>query len=635
MLLRNIVKAAMVLVMRMSCVIEGACAASSFPTSVMSHMSRNSPSNSLRNYTFGRKSALFCHNSKRCHIPQHAHLRLPPPCFQRSLTNNYTCEKQRLFIHPWRFHASDRHLPTSIISMHSQSTAEQQSSFSSESDGESETNIELDELSEMIKESYSSGETDGVQAALSSNSILAKLLVNLDTEEIADQLVGAAIDAAGKDRGRLAAMINSILASCCGSDDDDANTNLSMMHPQISLAILDHIDEMNSMEATSIVAPDIVSLSLVFYSLQQPHGTHTFESESQEVLERAQKIAKKAAGSQRRKALAAERRRTSNTNGVDAKQTESHLQSLYGPDIHILHETNDVIVIAKPAGMVCYHTKKTTSGKISRKKKSRAANTKNSESSSDGAKQRDISLVDALLDVSVSLSTVNPTARGIVHRLDRGTSGSIVLAKTDDAHLKLVALFFLRRAKKKYLAMVPGCNTANGVSEGESLDLDNEPLPFTVGTTGVIDFPVDGRPARSTYKVVKELGKQKQSSAPEALLLEVETLTGRKHQVRVHCASLGRPIFLDQLYSSSTIKPQRTKNEKEQKKKNSPSTENTVKSTPTLPPLPQAICDLLDNSNHTQEQFFLHAMSLSIQELGISANAPLPNWWADTTDQMD
>ncbi|KAL7527745.1 hypothetical protein ACHAXR_005212 [Thalassiosira sp. AJA248-18] len=437
-----------------------------------------------------------------------------------------------------------------MLAMHSHST-EQKSN-------EDEANIELSNLSDVMKESWISGETDGVKDVLTSNNIIAKLSADLVPDEVANQLVDAAVEAAGQDRGRLASMINAILSSCCGSDDDGDEG-----HPQIASAILYLMDEMHETDDTTMVAPDIVSLSLVYYSLhQQSHQYQEYESECETILERAQQVAKKLARSQRRKGMAAERRRRgNNASGVlDAKEVESQLQSLYGPDIRILHETSDVIVMVKPAGMVCYHTKKTSAGKItsSRKKKSRAANANNS--GNDGVKQLDISLVDSLLDIPISLSTLNPTARGIVHRLDRGTSGAIILAKTDEVHLKLIALFFLRRIKKKYLALVPGC---------ECTELDNKPPPLTIGSTGTIDAPVDGRPARSTYRVVGEYGKQPQQlslSPPESLLLQVETLTGRKHQVRVHCASLGRPIFLDELYSSSKSESKSKTKEKGQKK---------------------------------------------------------------------
>eukprot|EP00581_Thalassiosira_minuscula_P015366 CAMPEP_0183721604 /NCGR_PEP_ID=MMETSP0737-20130205/13825_1 /TAXON_ID=385413 /ORGANISM="Thalassiosira miniscula, Strain CCMP1093" /LENGTH=531 /DNA_ID=CAMNT_0025951641 /DNA_START=105 /DNA_END=1700 /DNA_ORIENTATION=+ len=522
-----------------------------------------------------------------------------------------------------------------ILGMSSHAIAEQQSSplsSSSNDDEEATQSIDLSNLSEIIREAYNSGETDGVHNAFTSNNILATLTsTTLDVEEVAIQLVGAAMEAAGNDRGKLSAMINAIIASCCGGGDDGESTESSQAHPELSLAILDVMDEMHEMDDKAMVTPDIVSLSLVYYSLNQ---SKEHESESQIILERAQRRAKKMAGSQLRKALAAERRKgssKSNTdNMMDVNEVTTQLQSLYGPDIHILHETNDIIILSKPAGMVLYHSKKTSAGKItaSRKKKSRAAN--NASGSKGGAKQVDISLVDALLDVpNCGLSTVNPTARGIVHRLDRGTSGTIVLAKTDEIHLKLVALFFLRRVKKTYLALVPGCD---GSDEEES-DIKKQLL--TMGSTGVIDAPVNGRPARSTYKVVGEYhGSESQSSSvpPEALLLEMQTFTGRKHQVRVHCAAgLGRPIFLDPKYSSSSKKSTEDKKTKQKEKRKKTKKQHQSNGERSIPNLPKLISDQLEGMNlfGDEERFFLHATSLSIPELGISVDAPLPSWWID------
>jgi 23S rRNA-/tRNA-specific pseudouridylate synthase len=250
----------------------------------------------------------------------------------------------------------------------------------------------------------------------------------------------------------------------------------------------------------------------------------------------------------------------------------------------------------------------------------------------------DISLVDALLDCSVSLSTVNPSARGIVHRLDRGTSGTIVLAKTDEVHLKLISLLFLRRSEKKYFALVPGLNkilaAGKFAGEDDGSCVGKKNLTLSLGSSGIIDVPVDGRPARSSYRVVRVFGKENQSSlSPDALLLEVATLTGRKHQVRVHCASLGHPIFLDPLYASSSILESTSRvAENGQKKRRGSS---TVKTDITDQALPKAIADAVDKSNLQPERFFLHAASLSIRELGVSVNAPLPQWWVDTIDQLN
>jgi 23S rRNA-/tRNA-specific pseudouridylate synthase len=497
-------------------------------------------------------------------------------------------------------------------------------------DTESQSSAILSGLPVLMKESYATGETDGVQTALKSNSILSILLANLNSEEVASFLIDAAIEAAGKDRGGLAAILNSILASCCETEGGTAN-------PQISLAILNGMDKRNSVDETSMVTPDLVSLSLVYYAHYQSlkaNGGKELEIASQTILERSQKIAKKAAGSQRRKELNMARRRGANSNEIDSKQTERNLQSLYGPDFRILHETSDVIVISKPAGMVCYHSKRTGAGKISssRKKKIRASNENDSDTE---AKWMDISIVDALIDCSVSLSTLNPSARGVVHRLDRGTSGSLILAKSDHIHLILTALFFLRKVEKKYLALVPGCKSTNHDAirtEDENMKQISDDT-LSLGSTGVIDAPVDGRPARSTFRVVKEYWNETQSRLPNALLLEVATLTGRKHQVRVHCASLGHPILFDPLYSASS---NTSSSKKGQTKRYCLSP--TLKEEMDNSIITKAFSDLLllDNSQQKQqERFFLHAASLSIDELGISVNAPLPKWWADFMEQLE
>jgi 23S rRNA-/tRNA-specific pseudouridylate synthase len=526
-------------------------------------------------------------------------------------------------------------------------------------DGESRT------LSEMMKESYRYGETDGVQDALKSNSILATLTTQHDANIVASLLIGAAIDAAGKDRGCLAGIINSLLASCCGDDEEDADDiherHSSSVHPEISLAILNLVDEMHSEDSASMVTPDIVSLSLVYYALVNP--THIrgdsqdvkFASQSRAILDRARRMAKKTAGSQRRRALASERRRGGNRGDsdtmIDARRTECDLQMLCGSDIRVLHETSDAIVISKPAGMVCYHAKQTGAGKITPSRRKKIRSTQDIATDPDtgdividgGAMRVDISLVDALLDCSIALSTLNPAARGVVHRLDRGTSGCLVLAKTDDMHLRLVALFFLRRSEKKYFALVPGRSTNHGSAsdvvggEDDGSRIWRRNLPLSLGSSGVIDAPVDGRPARSSYRVTRVFGKEEQtsslsSSSSEALLLEVATLTGRKHQVRVHCASLGYPIFLDPLYALASIPGRSASRAGGKTKRWSPSA--VITHGIAGPSLPRAIVYAAEMSKF-QERFFLHSAHLSIREVGISANAPLPQWWLDTMDQLN
>jgi 23S rRNA-/tRNA-specific pseudouridylate synthase len=241
---------------------------------------------------------------------------------------------------------------------------------------------------------------------------------------------------------------------------------------------------------------------------------------------------------------------------------EHKLQELYSSDFRVLYEMADLVVLSKPSGMVCFHRHTTTAGKVSRRKR--------------GHKDKDVgdvSLEDALLNQNVPLSTLNAEARGLVHRIDRGTSGCSVLAKTDDMHAKLVTQFFLHRTKKMYIVLVSPTREIN--------------------SQGTIATPVDGRPARSVYSILKRHGK-------DAISLQVETLTGRKHQVRVHCAKeLDSPILLDPIFAQNVESP-------------------------------PAIAKI-DTDGH----FFLHALSLLIPDFGINVQAPLPCWWEEAISVME
>jgi len=418
-----------------------------------------------------------------------------------------------------------------------------------------------------LQNAYESRGTDGVVEAILGCNVLSKL-VRHGEDHAAYVLIEAARQAAPeRDRSALASTLNAILAACCGDEDGKGG------FPGISFNMLLTIDEL-CRDDEAMVAPDIVTLSLVYHCLHKSSGE--FGSHCRSILERAQKLAKKKAGSQRRKQLAAERRRK--VMDQDLLQIQSRLRELCGPDITVLENTEDLIVVSKPSGVVCYHTKMTTAGKITKKRKQKARSNQ-----PDFTGQADISLVDALLDVT-SLSTINPLARGIVHRIDRGTSGALVLAKTDECHLELVALFFLRRVKKKYFALVHGDDM-----------LEQE---------GTIDSDIEGKHAVSRYRVMKI---HEDAGKPFAVQLEVETLTGRKHQVRIHCAhGLGRPIILDPLYGQDGSQQ-----------------------------LSDRISKLEKELNGMREMFFLHAAQISIPEFGITAKAPLPSSWCEVLDQQE
>ncbi len=123
----------------------------------------------------------------------------------------------------------------------------------------------------------------------------------------------------------------------------------------------------------------------------------------------------------------------------------------------------------------------------------------------------------------------------IVHRLDRDTSGLIVMALTAVAQRDLSRQFAERTVEKHYVAVVFGCpQKLNGTIDlPMRKDFDHPPRHK-------ID-PVDGRPAQTRWQLVEELGDRSR--------LDVQPLTGRSHQIRLHLATLGHPILGDQLYA--------------------------------------------------------------------------------------
>ncbi len=136
----------------------------------------------------------------------------------------------------------------------------------------------------------------------------------------------------------------------------------------------------------------------------------------------------------------------------------------------------------------------------------------------------------------------DPWRPGIIHRLDRDTTGLILIAKTDEAHWRLAGQFERRTIKKTYMAIV------HGLVELES-DLIDAPLAVNPKVREKYAVRPDGKPAQTVY-TVKERFKIGRAGYT---LLELAPKTGRTHQLRVHCAHLGHPIVGDTMYGGRQI----------------------------------------------------------------------------------
>ena len=177
--------------------------------------------------------------------------------------------------------------------------------------------------------------------------------------------------------------------------------------------------------------------------------------------------------------------------------------------LEILYEDTELLVVNKPAGMVVHPAPGHRSG----------------------------TLANAVMHHCPDLPGICGSLRpGIVHRLDKDTSGALVVAKNSAAMNHLAAQFKSRKVTKRYLALVYGVPTSDGGTI--ALPIGRHPVDRKK-MSGHSRVP---RPALTHWRVVEVFSG--------ACLLEVEIHTGRTHQIRVHCRSMGHPVIGDPVYGS-------------------------------------------------------------------------------------
>ena len=192
------------------------------------------------------------------------------------------------------------------------------------------------------------------------------------------------------------------------------------------------------------------------------------------------------------------------------KEVEIEAQKI---PIDIIYEDEDILVVNKPKGLVVHPANGNPDG----------------------------TLVNAIMDIcKESLSGIGGELRpGIVHRLDKDTSGLLIVAKNDKAHIKMSEQIKNRKVKKTYIALVRGT-----ISENEATI--NMPIGRSTKDRKKMAVTKSGKEAITHFKVLNRYITSKSTYT----LLEIKIDTGRTHQIRVHMAEIGHPVIGDTTYSN-------------------------------------------------------------------------------------
>lgn len=209
-----------------------------------------------------------------------------------------------------------------------------------------------------------------------------------------------------------------------------------------------------------------------------------------------------------------ERVRAGQVLGLDGVAPSPPVRPAPDPELEVplCHVDADVIVVDKPEGVVVHP----------------------------GAGTPDGTLVNGLLAVFPELADVgDPSRPGIVHRLDKGTSGLLVVARSALAYQALTEQLAERRVEREYLAVVQGVPAAaSGLIDAPIGRSPRDPLRMAV--------VADGRPARTHYEVLEAF-----TDPAACALVACRLETGRTHQIRVHLAVIGHPVLGDTVYGPS------------------------------------------------------------------------------------